>query len=117
MPQPCHRAEDRLRDRFRRTDGTRSRRPRAREFAGKRLRHHELKELGLKHALFIADIYMKLVLLTRNSPVSMVGWVEDDPSLSDSVNTFDANGPEIANAGVAGHLVYAEAHGVPRGEE
>src|SRR5580692_11003754 len=35
------------------------------DIARKRLRHHELKELGIRHFLFVADIHSRLILLTK----------------------------------------------------
>src|ERR1700722_2361959 len=36
-----------------------------RELAEKRLRNNELKELGIRHAIFISDIHTKLIQLTK----------------------------------------------------
>jgi hypothetical protein len=65
-----------------------------RELAEKRLRHNERKELGIRHALFVASIHAKLMLLTRTGPVRIVNWVEG-PSLKDRVKTLDENGAAI----------------------
>jgi hypothetical protein len=65
-----------------------------REFAERRLRHNELKDLGIRHALFIADIHTKLIVLTRTGPISITNWVEG-PSLWDSVPTHDEQGRGI----------------------
>jgi hypothetical protein len=54
------------------------------ELADRRLRHHELKELGIRHALFIADIHTQLLLLTRNNRMALDHWIEG-PTLWDSV--------------------------------
>src|SRR5438105_3407606 len=32
------------------------------EFREKRLRHHELKELGIRHSLFVADVHARLLI-------------------------------------------------------
>jgi len=44
------------------------------DMAAKRLRHNELTELGIRHALFIADIHTRLILLTRTGPVALDHW-------------------------------------------
>lgn len=51
-----------------------------------RLRHTELKELGRRHALFIADIHVKVLQLTRARSFTLSNWVEG-PSLWDRVQT------------------------------
>jgi len=58
------------------------------DLAEKRLRHNERKELGIRHALFIADIHARLLLLTRSGPTSLSRWIEG-PSLWDTVVTRD----------------------------
>jgi hypothetical protein len=57
-----------------------------RELAEKRLRDNELRELGIRHAVFISDIHVKLLLFTRARSLTIVNWVEG-PSLWDSVTT------------------------------
>ena len=57
-----------------------------RELALKRLRHNELKELGLRHAVFISDIHVRLLQLTRAQSRELSQWVEG-PSLWDRVTT------------------------------
>ena len=57
-----------------------------RELAAMRLRQHELKEFGLRHAIFIADIHVKLLQLTKDWSLSVAKWVEGS-SLWDSVTT------------------------------
>jgi hypothetical protein len=59
-----------------------------RELAEKRLRHNELKELGIRHAVFIAGIHVKLLQLTRKRSLAIDVWVEG-PSLWDTVTTSD----------------------------
>jgi hypothetical protein len=54
------------------------------EVANTRLRQRELKELGIRHALFIADIHTRMLLLTRSSPVRITAWREGQ-ALWDSV--------------------------------
>jgi hypothetical protein len=56
----------------------------AREFANKRVRHHELSEFGIRHSLFIADIHARMLLLTRTGPITLADWQEGS-ALSDSV--------------------------------
>jgi hypothetical protein len=50
----------------------------------KRLRHHELTEIGIRHSLFIADIHTRMLLLTRSGPIKLVDWQEGS-ALWDSV--------------------------------
>jgi len=61
-----------------------------RELNERRLRDHELKDLGIKHALFITDIHAKLIAFTRASPFVLSRWVEgstlwDRVTMSDNV--------------------------------
>lgn len=57
-----------------------------RELADKRLRQHELKELGIRHAIFIADIHVRLLQITRAQAHAVAKWAEG-PSLFDQVTT------------------------------
>jgi hypothetical protein len=57
-----------------------------RELAEKRLRQNELKELGIKHAIFVSDIHVKLLQATRNRSLTIVNWIEG-PAVWDSVTT------------------------------
>jgi len=57
-----------------------------RELAAKRLRQNELKELGIRHAVFIADIHVRVLQLTRVRSFSISKWVEGS-SLWDRVTT------------------------------
>ncbi len=54
------------------------------ELSEKRLRENELKELGIKHAVFIADIHVRLMQLTKAASLQLANWVEG-PSLWDRV--------------------------------
>ena len=63
-----------------------------REFADKRLRHHELTDIGIRHSLVLADIHARLLLLTRVGAVKLTQWVEG-PSLWDSVIPGDGESP------------------------
>jgi hypothetical protein len=56
----------------------------AQEFAERRIRHHELTEIGIRHSLFIADIHMRMLLLTRTGPIKLAEWQEGS-ALWDSV--------------------------------
>jgi Replication-relaxation len=56
------------------------------ELALKRLRSNELKELGIKHAMFIADIHVKLLQLVNQRSLSITNWVEGR-TLWDTVTT------------------------------
>jgi len=58
-----------------------------RELASVRLRQTELKEFGLRHAVFISDIHVKLLTLLRGgTSLALTHWAEG-PSLWDSVTT------------------------------
>ncbi len=59
-----------------------------REFAEKRLRHRELTEIGIRHALFIADIHARLLVLTRTGATTIHHWAEGQ-TLWDSVPISD----------------------------
>jgi hypothetical protein len=54
------------------------------EFAERRLRHNELKEIGIRHSLFVADIHTRMLLLTRSGPIRLTHWQEGS-ALWDSV--------------------------------
>ena len=56
------------------------------ELAAARLRQHELKEFGLRHAVFIADIHVKLLQLAKERSFAISKWVEGS-TLWDSVTT------------------------------
>jgi hypothetical protein len=56
------------------------------ELADRRLRQNELKELGIRHAVFIADIHVKLMQLMRARSFIISKWIEG-PSLWDRVTT------------------------------
>jgi hypothetical protein len=56
------------------------------DLALKRLRHTEMKELGIRHAVFITDIHVKVLQLTRARSFQLTKW-EEGPSLWDSVTT------------------------------
>jgi len=46
------------------------------EFIDVRLRHQELKELFLKHAMMIVDVHSALTMATRTSHIKLVVWNE-----------------------------------------
>jgi hypothetical protein len=54
------------------------------ELSEKRLRENELKELGIKHAVFVADIHVRLLQLTKTASLQLANWVEG-PTLWDRV--------------------------------
>jgi Replication-relaxation len=58
------------------------------ELAAKRLRHGELKEIFLRHFLFVVDIHVKILCLTRQGPIKLIAWREG-PSLWDDVTVRD----------------------------
>ena len=59
-----------------------------RELSDRRLRQNELKELGIRHAVFIADIHVKIIELTRAKSLSISNW-QEGPTLWDRVTTSD----------------------------
>ncbi|SRR5579871_30875 len=56
------------------------------EIAGQRLRQTELKELGIRHAVFVADIHVKVLQLTNTQAYTLPRWTEG-PSLWDRVTS------------------------------
>jgi hypothetical protein len=54
------------------------------DFAKRRLRHHELTEIGIRHSLFIADIHSRLLLLTKTGSLNLTHW-EEGSTLWDTV--------------------------------
>jgi hypothetical protein len=56
------------------------------ELADRRLRQNELKELGIKHSLFVAAIHVKLLQLAAARKFTISKWVEGS-SLWDRVTT------------------------------
>lgn len=54
-----------------------------RNLTEKRLRHHELTEIGIRHSLFVADIHTRMLLLTRSGPLTLSHW-QEGPGLWDS---------------------------------
>jgi hypothetical protein len=63
-----------------------------RDLADKRLRHHELTEIGIRHSLFIADIHARMIVLTRSGPIKLAHW-QEGPALWDSVVAHDGEPP------------------------
>lgn len=63
-----------------------------RDLAEKRLRHHELTDIGIQHSLFIADIHALIIVLTRNSPIKLAHW-QEGPVLWDSVVAHEGEDP------------------------
>lgn len=47
-----------------------------RELAEKRLRHRELSEIGIRHALHLSDVHARMMLITRNTPIAIDEWSE-----------------------------------------
>ena len=60
----------------------------AAELANRRLREHELKPLGIRHAVFVADIHVRLIRLTRERSCELARWMEGS-ALWDRVTTRD----------------------------
>jgi hypothetical protein len=54
------------------------------ELKERRLRHRELKEFGIRHSVFIADIHTRMLILTRTGPIKLTHWQEGS-ALWDSV--------------------------------
>lgn len=59
------------------------------ELAAKRPRHRELSEIGIRHSLFIADIHIRVLLLTRTGPITLTHW-EEGSSLWDTARRVDS---------------------------
>ena len=55
------------------------------ELADKRRRENEWKDLTIPHALLVAGIHTKLVLLSRQSPIKLAQWQHERPEIQDSV--------------------------------
>ncbi len=55
-----------------------------RDLADKRLRHHELTDIGIRHSLFVADVHARMLLLTHTGPIKLAHW-QEGPALWDSV--------------------------------
>ncbi len=53
------------------------------DLAIKRFRYQELSDLGIRHSLFVTDIHVRLISLTRGTPILLCHW-EEGPSLWDS---------------------------------
>lgn len=63
-----------------------------RDLAEKRLRHHELTEIGIRHSLFIADIHTRMIVLTRSGSQKLSHWQEGQ-ALWDSVVAREGEPP------------------------
>jgi len=59
----------------------------AQDLADKRRRETEWKDLMIPHALLVASIHTKLLLLSRHSPITLDNWQHDDRGMWDSVLT------------------------------
>ncbi len=60
--------------------------------AGRRLRDHELKEIFIRHTLFVSDILTKLMLQERTGRIAIVESERDGPALWDQATGYDRNG-------------------------
>jgi hypothetical protein len=60
--------------------------------ADKRRREPEWKDLFIPHALFVASIHTRLLVLSRQGPIKLAMWQHDHPNLWDSVI---ANGKKL----------------------
>ena len=54
------------------------------EIAEQRLRHRELTDIGIRHSLIIADINLRVLLLTRSGSITVFHW-EEGKALWDNV--------------------------------
>jgi hypothetical protein len=63
------------------------------DFAERRRREREWKDLFIPHALLAASIHAKLLLLSRESPMKLVEWQHDQPKFWDSVETPEGKLP------------------------
>lgn len=52
------------------------------DLADKRLRHYELKELGLRHFLHVAAVHARMIQITRPGPIELAFW-QEGPELWD----------------------------------
>jgi hypothetical protein len=57
------------------------------DFAEKRRREAEWKDLGINHALLITSIHAKLLLLSKRSPIKLALWQHESPDMWDTVQT------------------------------
>lgn len=60
------------------------------ELADKRRREPEWKDLTIPHALFVASIHTRFLLLSRRGPMKLAEWQHDRPELWDTVQTRSA---------------------------
>ena len=60
----------------------------------RRPREHELKPIWLKHFVLVKDIQVKLVTLTRDTPIQLLNWTEG-AALHDAVRVNFANGMRV----------------------
>ncbi len=57
------------------------------ELAEQRHRENEWKDLSIPHALLVASIHAKLLLLSHHNPIKLALWQHEDASLQDTVQT------------------------------
>jgi len=57
------------------------------DLAERRRRENEWKDLTIPHALLVASIHSKLLILSRRSPIKLTLWQHEDASLQDTVQT------------------------------
>jgi len=63
------------------------------DLAKKRLRENEWKDFTIPHALLVASIHTKLLLLSRDGPIKLASWKHERPAIQDSVQTRDGKLP------------------------
>jgi hypothetical protein len=57
------------------------------ELAERRRRENEWSDLTIPHALLVASIHTKLLLLSRRSPIKLTLWQHEQAAMQDSVQT------------------------------
>ncbi len=63
------------------------------ELTDRRRRETEWKDLMIPHALLVASIHTKLLILPRSGQIRLEAWQHDQPKLWDSVETTDGKLP------------------------
>lgn len=57
------------------------------ELADKRHRENEWSDLTIPHALLVASIHTKLLILSRHNAIKLALWQHEQPSIQDTVQT------------------------------
>lgn len=77
----------------------------------KRRREAEWKDLTIPHALLVASIHTRLLLLAKESPITLAHWKHDGPELWDRVQT-----PRDGKLPVRPDAYFALQHAGPAGK-